>query len=517
MSDRQTKHHSAAIAVRLAIVSVLVLFGGEAAAQQVTDGAKRPTDIHAMDFAVPQTLDRQDLFDVSNWIVMPRLDVERLLREDEEADWGPLRAGVVQEVSPGEAVRGYWTQLYPDGWVWTLWVEAPGAKAMRLRLRDWASSPEGELVIYSPGSEQYAIGPMETIFTLPREELWTPTTYGDRVHVEYYVEAADVGSLPNPPIQLDGILNQYRFFPDLEKDGDRELDCHLDVTCYPSLQDVAQAIGALSWVSSQYGFFCTGAMLNRNPTDFTPLFMTANHCNVSAGNVSNLLVTWFFQTQTCNGDDAPHPSTLPQTPGLLLLGVEIDADYTLVGLSTESTAGVFYLGWDPGYMPNGTLSVGIHHPDHSYKRCSFGPKIDDVISCADGESFLVELPDGNGLIEPGCSGSPLLDMDFRVRGTASCAKFECDRDNWCAYGRFDVAFPRFEPYLAPVDPIYVDHAYSGFERGTVGQPFNTVHEGVFAVRAGSNVHIESGSYPEEMRINKATTLNGRNGVVTIGR
>ena len=60
-------------------------------------------------------------------------------------------------------------------------------------------------------------------------------------------------------------------------------------------------------------------------------------------------------------------------------------------------------------------------------------------------------------------------------------------------------------------------SYSGFERGTSGQPFNRVVEGVFAVVAGHNVHVAAGSYNEQVILDKPMTLNAYNGTVVVGQ
>jgi nitrous oxidase accessory protein NosD len=65
----------------------------------------------------------------------------------------------------------------------------------------------------------------------------------------------------------------------------------------------------------------------------------------------------------------------------------------------------------------------------------------------------------------------------------------------------------------------VDGSYTGWEEGTVTQPFNTVIEGAFAVRRGTahTLYIEAGSYNEQIIIDKAMTVRSRNGVVILGQ
>ena len=97
-------------------------------------------------------------------------------------------------------------------------------------------------------------------------------------------------------------------------------------------------------------------------------------------------------------------------------------------------------------------------------------------------------------------------------GTWSCNPYSGTAD----YGRLDQSFPLVEPWLLPTDPIYVDGGFSGDERGTESNPFNTVAEAKAAVIRGSTIHIEAGSYAEQFTIDRAMTLRSRHGTATIG-
>ena len=286
-------------------------------------------------------------------------------------------------------------------------------------------------------------------------------------------------------------------------------------------------MGALSYVNNPFGYFCSGAMLNRSPSDLTPMFMTAFHCGVNAGAAPNLLVTWFYQTSVCNGTP-PNPNTLPQTQGVVLLAADVGLDWTLVGMSTANLGGVTFEGWDAGHFADNSSAISISHPQGTYKRIAFATKINDSGSTPrSGASPKLHV----GPTTPTCSSlrataasSPArrvrrcLIQARRVRGTLSCGSTpQCAGTEDGDYGRLDQMWPELAPYLQPVDPVYVNGFYAGFEAGTVAQPFITVLKGSFAVRAASNVYIQADSYNEHIRINKAMTLHALNGVATIGR
>lgn len=61
--------------------------------------------------------------------------------------------------------------------------------------------------------------------------------------------------------------------------------------------------------------------------------------------------------------------------------------------------------------------------------------------------------------------------------------------------------------------VYVEAGFTGTELGTSTNPFNTVIEGVHAVRDGGTVFIRAGSYNETMTINRPMTLDGDGAVI----
>lgn len=66
------------------------------------------------------------------------------------------------------------------------------------------------------------------------------------------------------------------------------------------------------------------------------------------------------------------------------------------------------------------------------------------------------------------------------------------------------------------NPTYVNWAYGGASTGSAAQPWQTVGSGVYSALVGGEVRVQAGSYPENLTINKALTINALNGVVTIG-
>lgn len=477
---------------------------------------------------VPRSVGLAGAFGAENRVQTPALDVERLLFEDEQdaENAGKVRMGLVQDF---DAVRtehdGRWTMLPDGGWLWTMAFEATSARCVRLRVSHWNPPDGAELLLYTDADDElFILEPVARRWPAedPADYLyWSKFIPSSTVKVEYYLPP-DLNPLePNVHITIDGILNGYRspFEGGAAEGAGAGLPaCFLDVSCYPAYQANADGVGALASVDNTTGYFCTGGMLNRIGSDLTPLFMTAFHCVESVANGSSLVVTWFYQSNSCNGS-IPNPSTLQQQQGTTFLLKHNPTDWALVGMEFSNWGGVTFLGWNAGSWGFG-IAYGINHPAGSWKRIYFGLHQGSGGNCVQGanNAWQVDIPEGNGRVRPGASGSPVFDGNGLVRGTYSCQNLwdQCDETQRVTYGQLNQVFPHVAAWLDPVNPVYVNNQYSGLERGTPSQPLTTVIKGVYAVTSSSNVFINSGTYNQAgIQISKPMTLNSLGGNVVI--
>jgi len=119
--------------------------------------------------------------------------------------------------------------------------------------------------------------------------------------------------------------------------------------------------------------------------------------------------------------------------------------------------GVVYAGWNRDPFLSGAAVTGIHYPEVSYRRISFGTSIDatEPIPPITPQNFIGVSWD-QGITEPGSSGSPLLNSSHQIVGTltggySTCALPHAEDD----FGRFEISAPQMI-YQIPGTPNYIN-------------------------------------------------------------
>ena len=114
--------------------------------------------------------------------ILPKIDTERLLAEDRVRDKdpqrpGPMRFAVAAEVAFTLSNASTW-QTVPDGRLWRLRIQSPGAKNLNLGITRF-DMPEGaKLWLYDP-ARKHVEGPYTSRNRSRLGSLWTPAIEGD--------------------------------------------------------------------------------------------------------------------------------------------------------------------------------------------------------------------------------------------------------------------------------------------------------------------------------------------------
>ncbi|MFY7948193.1 MAG: trypsin-like serine peptidase, partial [Gemmatimonas sp.] len=279
-------------------------------------------------------------------LAVPVLDRLAISQEDVQrrASGMPARYAIPFAVAANPETHGSWDTLDPTWSLWRLRIQAPNASHVNLGLSGFFMPAGARAMVYS-ADYQYTVRPFDAADHTPNGELWMPVVGTDETVIEVYVPTAARNQVR---LNLSQVGSGYRFFgagPDaLGLDGSGT--CNVDVVCAQGVPWVAE-IPAVAAMSSAGSIFCTGVMVNNTAQDGRNLFLTANHCGVTAGQAPSLVVYWNYRNTTCGGAGA----TLTQfTSGSTLRATYAASDFTLVELnSTPNPAwGITYAGWNRG-------------------------------------------------------------------------------------------------------------------------------------------------------------------------
>jgi hypothetical protein len=213
---------------------------------------------------------------------------------------------------------------------------------------------------------------------------------------------------------------------------------------------LSTAVSGIGTVNSNQGVWCTGQLLNisAKKPDFTPYWLTANHCLDNQVDASFAEFFWGYQTGTCGGP-APSLFSVPRSVGATLLSTHPISDYTLLLIEGALPSGLFWSGWTSKQIKDGTPAVAIHHPSGDFKRISFGVK-SAIGQCAAGfpgvKTVHVDWTDAP--TEPGSSGSGIfLASTGQLFGQLFGGPSSCGNETFDCYGEFKTTFSRIKNLL----------------------------------------------------------------------
>ena len=374
-------------------------------------------------------------------------------------------------------VDGQWSWNLQGDRLWQARLRAPEAHALRLRFEDYSGA--GELALHVEGREEPVAGPYRAGGPHGDGDFWSGVVIGEAVTIQYRAagpqEPADA-----LPFRLAAVGRVTA--PLLAQSGKRAVPearalagCHLDVSCFPDLEDRKQPGVALLLGAAPEGLYsCTGFLINPTaPSEDRALMLTAGHCIADARQARDIALLWRYQTETCYGNPVWQEwRSQPEfTEGaeLLVRGEDEYYDFALLGLDKRAllrVTGITQQGWDTRTLPLGADVLTVGHPDGDYKRVAFGTIVAHEWTGASEDSFQT-VRWRLGTSEAGSSGSPILavdrDGDPYVIGLLSGGTLEenldtdtiwgpyCDPEFRMAFNRLGAFYERIRVYLENPD------------------------------------------------------------------
>ncbi len=361
-----------------------------------------------------------------------QLRAEDRARSKDQIRPGPDRFAVAEEVGFDTRSAGTWMAL-PDGRLWRLRIHTPGALSHNIAFTRFDLSKGAKLWIYNPEGE-HVEGPFTSEHRDQKGQLWTPVIVGDEIVIELFVPAETSKAF----LRIGQVNKGYHAF------GHSHGACNNDVIC-PEGNPWRDEIASVALYSIGGTGTCSGQLMNNTAVDFTPYFLSADHCGVNSTNDNTLVFYWNYDAVNCGDQDANLALADTQT-GATFRASSAPSDFVLVELNAApAAANAFFSGWDAtGAAPAST--VGIHHPSGHVKSISFNTNavtstdyFSNTVNAASNHWRVDDWEDGT--TEPGSSGSCLWDAATQLcigqlhGGLASCASITPD---W--YGKLSVSW-----------------------------------------------------------------------------
>jgi hypothetical protein len=376
---------------------------------------------------------------------MPYMDNERLLATARASDArraedpAPRRFAEPIDATLNLQNSGTWEVLADGSRLWRLRIYSAGATSLNLGLTTFELPPGAKLWLYGPDRE-IVQGPFTREDRSRKGRLWTPIVRGDEVIVELHVPAV-VDT--EPAIEIGKVNHAFRDF--VKSGADKQGSCNNDVIC-PEGDPWRDQIRSVGMYSLNGADACSGQLVNNTDVDFTPYFLTANHCGITTGNDDTMVVYWNYESVNC-GDLSGGDLTDNQM-GAILRASYAPSDFALVELDDDPApaSNVYFTGWDatPGVTPGS--AVAIHHPSTDEKAISFENQaltstnyLSNTVNAGANHWRVIDWDDGT--TEPGSSGSCLWNPANKRcvgqlhGGYAACGNNESD---W--YGKLSVSW-----------------------------------------------------------------------------
>jgi hypothetical protein len=379
--------------------------------------------------------------------VLPNIDAARLLAEDAARGKlrpGPRRFAVAVNSSYSLTNSGTWQNL-PDGRLWMLHFQSPGAKSLNLGITRFEMPQGAKLWIYDP-AHSHVEGPYTAAHRSHAGSLWTPIIAGEEMVVEVFVPTG----VAQPVIEIGRVNQGYADPAKTGIFGGNEGTCNNDVVCAVG-NPWSNQIRAVGLYTVSGTDACTGNLMNDTAFDFKPYILSANHCGVDGTNDSTIVFYWNFQSATC-GTHGPGSLTDNQT-GATYRASWAPSDFLLFELNAtpDPSFNVYHAGWDAtGSTP--PSAVGIHQPSADVKAISFSNTAAqgaDWTGTGDGGTL---DPAGNhwridwssGVTEPGSSGSCIFNTSNQLcvgqlhGGPSACGAASTNLHDY--YGKLSVSW-----------------------------------------------------------------------------
>ncbi|CAN5384789.1 hypothetical protein BH09BAC1_BH09BAC1_18880 [soil metagenome] len=375
-------------------------------------------------------------------VAMPRVDVARLIAEDETRNvkGNSFRFGQDMDVNLNLSNAGQWQTLKNGNRVWRMGIKSAGAYTINLIFSEFFMPEGASMYVYS-ADKSMVLGAFTSANNQGHGKFSTDVVKGDHTIIEYYEPAAVHGQ---GRIAITKVIHGYYdvFFGEQDGGGrsfGQSGSCNNNVACPVAIGWENQVNATLMYISGSGNEICSGSMLNNVRQDGKPYFLSANHCY--SGDYATWIFRFNYQSPGCTpSQNGPKTQTVS---GASLKAKNANSDFALYELSSAPPLwyNVYYAGWSNVNVAP-TSSVGIHHPALDVKKFSVDndPASSGAFSGTPANSHWRINDWDSGTTEGGSSGSPLFDQNKRVIGQLHGGSAACGNNLDDNYGKLAISW-----------------------------------------------------------------------------
>lgn len=371
---------------------------------------------------------------------LPPLDTAPLLAEDAARRSGPARIGVHRDLDVSPETYGEWHDIDGRGRIWLFGIHSPDAFGIWIHLSQCYLPKGAQIYLYSPSRmDKY-----EGSYT-QGGDYWTSIIWDNTVIVEFVVP---ILTDPPPFFVINKIGHIYhtvnRQLPTKKSLRQAGGSCRVDATCYPEWAPEGDAVGVMAFTTMGQIAACSGTMLDNQAEDYTPYFLTTEHCIASDAVADTARIYWFYETSTCNGSP-PDLNNVPKSENAMLFESKTAIDFSVLEILGSVPRSLSWAKWSLTEPETGDSGVGLHHPggaflgDDDYRRILFG----NIASSS--TDYMWDIDHCLGGTETGSSGSPLFNSSHQIIGQLRGGGEPCSPDD--LYGKFSLSYPYMQTLL----------------------------------------------------------------------
>ncbi len=398
--------------------------------------APAPTRTETLPSATIPAMEAED----GDLLRLPPIDSRSLLQEDRRtAGLGvrKVRVGIERKLKAGARKWGRTVSVGLEQLGLTWGIVSSGAAGTRIHFTHFHLPEGASLFVYSPQAREVVdvfrgSGPEGS------GEFWTQVYRGEAVRFQLAGVAAQVWEQSGEFFVVEELSHLYQ---DPFKAGFAGVNagpCNQDATCYPEWKDQAAAVSLILFSSEGAQYLCSGSMVNNATNDYSPLYLTANHCITTEAEAASAAAYWGYRTSSCAGVE-PDWRNFSGYSGMHLLASSSAADMSLLSHGNFVPTSVKWLGWRAEEGAPGASIGSLHYPAGTFERLSLG----NVVTPTHGPGS-IDVRWTSGVTEQGSSGGPLLNQAHELIGTLTGGQSSCTAPSGIDFfGKFATAYPAF--------------------------------------------------------------------------